>query len=461
MPRDKFRDPLDTRLLRIQHHAGASRQRKIHPITKPVSEKQFRNGKESIISANPKHSFRITARSNKHVLLLMHRSFRSSSASRGVQEKSWITCCSRTRQGFSGSRRDPLRPRQRRTSITRALPRDDNPHLGRCSRNRRRKFVQRRFINNRYRSARIRNIKRIVASACEGINRNRNRTNLRSPKKSRDKFRRIAQHNQHTIPTCASTSREPIPYTIRQLAKLPVANRPRLAKNRDSFRMRIRRTVEKPLRNIESGRNLMRHESHLQKSMHAPDRISPPKLLLLAAHFRSHLHRHTVHTRRHPRMHRHASRDARLNFAAEENVRLRRFQRARFIKPLSQISRNCEIDRHQIVIQLRHLRRAHDRRRNSRLRRHPVQRHLRRRLAHLLRHLHQSIVHAPVTLREPIKRTATRRRQPPLPLSFMTARLAFIFSAQKSTRQRTPRTNREAKFLRRRHMFALDRSLHE
>src|SRR5580704_5145808 len=274
MPRDKFRDPLDTCLLRIQHHAGASRQRKIHPITKPVSEKQFRDGKESIISANPKHAFRITARSNKHVLLLMHRSFRSSSASRGVQEKSWITCCSRTRQGFSGSRRDPLRPRQRRTSITRALPRDDNPHLGRCSRNRRRKFVQRRFINNRYRSARIRNIKRIVASACEGINRNRNRTNLRSPKKSRDKFRRIAQHNQHTIPTCASTSREPIPYTIRQLAK-----------NRDSFRMRIRRTVEKPLRNIESGRNLMRHESHLQKSMHAPDRISPPSYCSLPLTF--------------------------------------------------------------------------------------------------------------------------------------------------------------------------------
>src|ERR1700721_2847164 len=235
MPRDKFRDPLDTRLLRIQHHAGASRQRKIHPITKPVSEKKFRNGKESISRPNPKHASRITSRRNEHVLLLMHRSFRPASAPRGVQEKSWITCRRRTRQEFIGSQRDPLRPRQRRTSITRALPRDNNPHLARCSRNRRRKFVQRRFINNRYRSARIRNIKRIIASACEGINRHRNRTNLRSPKKSRDKFRRIAQHNQHTIATRAPAVRERIPRTIRQLAELPGENRPGLAKNRNSL----------------------------------------------------------------------------------------------------------------------------------------------------------------------------------------------------------------------------------
>src|ERR1700722_17221022 len=240
MPRDKFRDPLDTRLLRIQHHAGASRQRKIHPITKPVSEKQFRNGKESIIRPNPKHASRITSRRNEHVLLLMHRSFRPSSAPRGVQEKSWITCRRRTRQEFIGSRRDPLRPRERRTPIPWTLPRGNNPPLGRCSRNSRRKFVQRRFINNRYRSARIRNIKRIVASACDGINRNRNRTNLRSPTKSREKFRRIAQHNQHTIATRAPAVRERIPRTIRHFAKLPIANRQRLTKNRDSFRMRLR-----------------------------------------------------------------------------------------------------------------------------------------------------------------------------------------------------------------------------
>ena len=62
-----------------------------------------------------------------------------------------------------------------------------------------------------------------------------------------------------------------------QLAKLPVANSSWLTKNRDSLRMRLRRTIEKPLRNIESRWNLVPHESHQQKSAHRHRIAHAPK----------------------------------------------------------------------------------------------------------------------------------------------------------------------------------------
>ena len=83
----KLRDTIGTRAVGIKHGARAEKEREIHSIAKTIGEIELRNGEHAVIRAQGQDALREVTRSDQHVAVAMHGSFRRSTAAGGIEKK--------------------------------------------------------------------------------------------------------------------------------------------------------------------------------------------------------------------------------------------------------------------------------------------------------------------------------------------------------------------------------------
>jgi len=144
----------------------------------------------------------------------------------------------------------------------------------------------------------------------------------------------------------------------------------------------------------------------------------------------------------------------------EKNVGMHRLNRSGLIQALADLGRDGEVERAEIIVELRQLAGAQDGGGDSRLRGHPIQGDLGGGLSELGRSGRERIHDAPVALAEFVEHR--------MGLGFLQASitrsavaLPLILARKQPGAQRTPRADRDSQFLRRRDMLALDVALDE
>src|ERR1044071_1343290 len=113
--------------------------------------------------------------------------------------------------------------------------------------------------------------------------------------------------------------------------------------------------------------------------------------------------RRRIKSRRLPRSQAGGATNPTLEIRSEEPVRMHQLNCAHLVESLASLGWNLKLCITQVIFELRHLRRADDRRRHAGLIRDPVERDLRFRPTELLREIDEHFEYRPVTLSEAMK----------------------------------------------------------